>query len=180
MRTTAPATDRAPDPGTAPPTAAALDLDARLAAADATMTLRLEAAGLRHGVDAAAAETTVSLTDVVTGPVAAPEPAVVPYGTPAATTLQQAARLLRTAGWCRGATRDTGGARCLYGAVHTAAPDPRTERAAVDALMEAVRRRFRHLLDPSVPTVNDHHLVDGADAVRLLEDAASIADARGL
>ncbi|MFD7305183.1 hypothetical protein ACFV83_30345 [Streptomyces pharetrae] len=107
-----------------------------------------------------------------------PEPAEDPYATSAAATLQRAARRLRTGGWCRGATVDADGARCLYGAVHAAAPSARVEGDALDVLLDAIRRRFPGA--DTIPEANDRHLTGWKAAVRILSEAAAPADARGL
>lgn len=157
-----------------------MPLDARLAAVEAAMTVRLETASARLAVDAAEADRVVLLEEVVTGPVAAPEPADGLYGSPVAGAFQRSARRLRTGGWCRGASVDADGARCLYGVLHATTGGGRVERDALDVLEEAIRRRWPHLAEATVPAVNDHQLRDGDEAARLLDDAARIADARGL
>ncbi|MTE22618.1 hypothetical protein F0L17_26690 [Streptomyces sp. TRM43335] len=158
-------------------------LDARLAAVDAGMTLRLERAALAVSCGAAhLAAPVLDLADVVTLPVELP--AVLPspdYRTPAAALLQRAARRLEAGGWCQGATVAEDGARCLYGAVHAeAATDPtgRAEDDALAVLLEAIRRRWPGV--ETIPEANDHRLPSGRAAVELLDDAAALADARGL
>ncbi|RKN36682.1 DUF6197 family protein [Streptomyces hoynatensis] len=165
--------------------AAALDLETRLALTDAAMTLWLEETLLRAGIDAAHAETALSpadfSTEALTAYAARTRPArPLPdlYPTPVAAVLQRAARRLETDGWCRGATRDATGARCLYGALRAEARDRRQETAALDVLLEAIRRD----VDPdaaSVPAANDACISGPREAVRLLEAAAILADARG-
>ncbi|MCC3654744.1 hypothetical protein LIX60_25420 [Streptomyces sp. S07_1.15] len=170
----APARDHA-----APPVPEAVpDLDARMAATDAAMTVRLELAALALDVDASAPETVLRLEDVITGPVQLPEPEETPYPTPAAAALQRAARRLTDGGWCRGALIDAEGARCLYGAVRAEAPTARAEADALAVLLDAIRRRFPGA--GSVPDANDRCLTDGWAAVRVLGEAARLADARGL
>lgn len=154
------------------------DLDARLAATDAAMTVRLELAALAVAVNASAPETVLRLEDVITGPVQLPEPEEAPYPTPAAATLQRAARRLRDGGWCRGATVTTEGARCLYGAVRAEAPTDRAEADALSTLLDAIRRQFPGA--ESVPEANDWRLPNVRAAVRVLGQAARLADTRGL
>lgn len=155
----------------------ALGIEARLAAADAKMTLRLEQAALVADINAAKPETMLDLADVITGPVQPPLPTR-PYTSSAATTLHRAARLLETDGWCRASTLDPTGARCLWGAVRTAAPDPRTEQAAMNVLLDVVRDCWPDA--ESVPAANDRLLPDGVTAVQLLDTAAALADTHGL
>lgn len=121
----------------------------------------------------------LDLADVVTGPVTLPAPPVRPYPTPVAALLQRAARRLEVDGWCRGSTVDASGARCLYGAIHAEAAGPGEESTALAVLEDAVRRHWRELT-ATIPTVNDTLLPDGRAAVRLLDDSALLADARGL
>ncbi|GAA2639829.1 DUF6197 family protein [Streptomyces axinellae] len=168
-----PATSYSPEPAPA-----ALDLEARMAAVDAQMTVRLEMAGLALDIDSRIPVEPLDLADVVTGPVQLPDPAETPYPTPAAATLQRAARRLRTGGWSRGTTVDEAGARCLYGAVRAEAPTARAEGDALAVLMDAIRRQFPGA--ESVPHANDHELGDWRAAVQLLDGAAVLADARGL
>ena len=167
------------------PPALPLDLEARLALVDAAMTVSLERALVQLGVDAAHAETVPSPEDFTVEGLAAytataPRPAPDLYPTPAAAVLQRAANRLETDGWCRGAMRDATGARCLYGAIHReTGGSPGLEANALDVLLQAIRREF----DPdavSVPTFNDTRLGGPRVAVRLLESAARLADARGL
>lgn len=180
--THSPAASRAA-PGHTPSTPA-LDLETRLALTDAAMTLRLEEALLRVGIDTAHAETVLSTDDFTTEALAAytataPRPAPDLYPTPVAALLQRAAARLETDGWCQGAMRDATGARCLYGVIHVeAGGSPGLESDALDVLLQAIRREF----DPgaaSVPAFNDS-LGGPRVAVRLLESAARLADARGL
>ncbi|MFE1576257.1 DUF6197 family protein [Streptomyces fradiae] len=155
-----------------------LDLEARMAAVEAEMTVRLQLAGLAMDVDTAHRSAPLDLAGVITGPVELPEPEEDPYGTPAAATLQRAARRLRTGGWCQGRTVDADGARCLYGAVHAEAPSSGAEGDALAVLMDAIRRRFPGT--DTIPEANDHRLTGWQAAVRILGEAAALADARGL
>ncbi|SOD67507.1 hypothetical protein SAMN06297387_13140 [Streptomyces zhaozhouensis] len=177
------ATAAAPTPTTA---AAAgpvgeLDLETRLALTDAGMTVRLQDALLRLGVDAAAPETDARLEDAGTEALTAyvaraqPTPAFT-YRTPVAALLDRAARRLEADGWCRDATRDASGARCLYGAIHAEASAAGEEDDALALLLEAIRRR-----DPRAQTIPAHNadLAGAAAAVQLLTQAARLADARG-
>lgn len=155
---------------TAPPAAAPLDLDERL---------RLAVLA----VDAAIDTEPLDLDDVIRAPEAlsealwAPAPAHRP--TPVAALLQRAAHRLQTGGWCRGATVDDQGARCLYGAIRAADPGGAHTDDALAVLLTALRREFGPDVD-TVPQANDHLLRDREHAVRILGAAADLADARGL
>ncbi|MFB7896098.1 hypothetical protein ACFC1B_07185 [Streptomyces xiamenensis] len=167
-----------------PRPAPALGLEARLALADAEMTLRIEQALTRLAVDTAHPETQPAevaevSTEALTAHTTRNTPAPDLYPTPVAALLQRAANRLETGGWCRGATRDTSGALCLYGAIHAEADGRRgAEDDALTVLMEAIRRTFGPGAH-TVPAVNDR-LPNGAAAVGLLQRAALIADARGI
>ncbi|MEU8575217.1 DUF6197 family protein [Streptomyces asoensis] len=158
---------------------AALGLEARLAAVDALMTLRLEEAAVAHEVRTAhLGVDPVDLADVITVPLApARQPAAPPvYRTPAAALLERAHHHMRTAGWCAGALTDDAGAVCLLGALHAEAGGD--QDLVVDAsaiLLDAIRRRFH---DESVPAFNDRQR-SGAVPERMLLEAAGLADARG-
>lgn len=162
-----------------PPTTAGglLGLEARLAARDAEMTVRLELAALTAAVNAAEPEQAVDLATIVTGPVTAP---AVPgsHSTPAAAALHRAARLLETDGWCRGTTRDDHGARCMDNAIRTAASTTRAAEHALAVLLAVARQHWPDT--DSVPHANDRHLPDGRAAVQLLDRAAAAAGHRGL
>lgn len=165
---------RSPDTTRAEP-----GLDARLAAAEAAMTVRLETAALAVDINTAHVATEpLDLAAVVTGPVPLPEPPEPDYPTPMAALLQRAARRLTHGGWCRGATVDEDGARCLYGAIRAENPGGAHTDDALAVLLDAIRRRFPGA--ETIPSANDHFVPDSAAAVRLLDDAARLADTRGL
>jgi hypothetical protein len=175
---------RTAHPVTAPPqrprTAAGgpLGLEARLAARDAEMVVRLELAALTAAVDAAGAEEPVDLAEVITGPVTAPAPPA-DCSTPAAAALHGAARLLAADGWCRGTVRDDHhGAHCLEGAVRAAAATTIAADHALAVLLAVARRRWPDV--ETVPQANDQRVPDRAAAVQLLTTAAAAADHRGL
>ncbi|MFJ8691928.1 DUF6197 family protein [Streptomyces roseolilacinus] len=73
---------------------------------------------------------------------------------------------------------DADRARCLYGAVHAEAPSGRVEGDALDVLLGAIRRRFPGA--DTIPEANDRHLAGWKATVRMLSEAAALADARGL
>ncbi|MGW2613159.1 DUF6197 family protein, partial [Streptomyces mirabilis] len=85
---------------------------------------------------------------------------------------------LTTEGWCSGALIDAQGARCLYGAIRAEARGNRgLESSALDVLMDAIRREFGDV--DSVPSFNDAW-GNGRVPIRMLGQAASLADAHGL
>ena len=157
-----------------------LGFDARLAAADQAVADRCREALLRLDVDSALPATRLDLADVVRGPVQLLEEDedLEPYPTPAAATLQRAARRLATGGWCQGTVVDEDGARCLYGAIRIEAPTEHTADDALAVLLDVIRRRWPDA--GTVPEANDYRLRDGHTAVQLLDDAARVADARGI
>ena len=154
-----------------------LGLDARMALVEAAMTVRLDMAALRLGVDTAHPDTAVDLADTIRVPVAVPPAPLTLYPTPVAALLQRAVRRLETGGWCAGTLVDTDGARCLYGAIQAEATTPETEAAALDVLLEAIRRRFPAA--ETVPSFNDSRS-DAREPLRLMRRAADLANARGI
>jgi hypothetical protein len=160
----------------------ALSLEARMAAVEAALTLRLEQALVQLAVDSEHAEMIPALaefsSEALTAYAASTRPLPDLYPTPVAAVLQLAARRLESGGWCRGATVDADGARCLYGAIQgEAGRSTALETDALEVLLEVIRREF----DPeaaSVPAFNDSRLGGPRAAVRLLESAAYLAHTR--
>ncbi|MFD9459008.1 hypothetical protein ACFWBC_38845 [Streptomyces sp. NPDC059985] len=175
-----------PHPAHAPPIpartsapTAELSLEARMAATDAAMTVRLEEAAVAYEVNTAHIPIKpVDLGDVIAVP---PPPALqppTPYPTPVAGLLQRAHHRLLTDGWCSGALVDEEGARCLYGAIHAEARgDNSLEDSAAAVLLDAIRRKFTSV--DSVPSFNDTHS-SGRVPMRMLDQAGDLAHARGL
>ncbi|MFI1004926.1 hypothetical protein ACIP10_36100 [Streptomyces galbus] len=168
-----------------PPAAAAADtghlsLDARLAAVEAAMTVRLDEAAVAHEVRTAHIHTDpVDLADVITVPLTPTlQPPQRPPATPVAALLERARARMEGDGWCAGALTDESGAVCLLGAIRKeAAGDRGLEADAAAVLLDAIRRDFGDV--PSVPAFNDAHGSPGIP-VRMLDRAARLADARGL
>ncbi|MCX5207594.1 hypothetical protein OG897_40095 [Streptomyces sp. NBC_00237] len=174
-----------PHPAHAPPLSvrtsappAALSLEARLAATDAAMTVRLEEAAVAYEVNTAHIPTVpVDLGDVVTLPLTPTLQPPAPYATPVAALLQRAHHRLLTDGWCTGALIDVEGARCLYGAIHHEAHgDQSLASRGLQILMDAIHREFGGDVD-SVPSFNDG-FASGRVPLRMLDKAAVLADAR--
>jgi hypothetical protein len=145
------------------------------------MTARLDEAAVAYEVNTAHIATDpVDLADIVTVPLnTGPTPLPELYPTPVAALLQRAHHRLLTGGWCTGALVDEDGARCLLGAIRAEARgDSGLEANAVTVLLDAIRRTFGDDVD-SVPSFNDAH---GSARVplRMLDQAAHLADARGL
>ncbi|MGW3652497.1 DUF6197 family protein [Streptomyces sp. NPDC000878] len=166
---------------TAPAPPAALSLEERMAFINAAMTVRLDEAKVAYEVNTAHIDTEpVDLADVVTGPVDT-EPRLLPdlYPTPVAALLQRAHHRLLTGGWCKDVLVDEDGAACMLGAIRAEARGDRgLESNAVTVLMDAIRRRFGDDVD-SVPGFNDAW--DGGRVpIRMVDQAADLADARGL
>ncbi|MFJ9635029.1 hypothetical protein ACIRU8_45790 [Streptomyces sp. NPDC101175] len=160
-----------------------LSLDARLAAVDAAMTVRLEIAAVAHEVRTAHIDTVpVDLADVVTVPDTLPHTTPAPppttYRTPVAALLERAQHRMTSGGWCAGALTDESGAVCMMGAIRAeAGGNDALESSALAVVREALTRRFGG--DISVPDFNDAH-GSGRIPGRMLGEAASVADARGL
>ncbi|GAA2524428.1 DUF6197 family protein [Streptomyces longisporus] len=163
----------------APPTE--LSLEERLAFINAAMTVRLDEAKVAYEVNTAHIDTEpVDLADVVTIPIdtgLAPLPAL--YPTPVAAVLQRAHHRLLTGGWCKDALVDADGARCMLGAIRIEARGDRgLESNAVAVLLDAIRRTFGDDVD-SVPGFNDA-FGSARTPIRMVDQAAALADARGL
>ncbi|MGW2770566.1 DUF6197 family protein [Streptomyces sp. NPDC001275] len=160
---------------------AGLSLEARLAAVNAAMTVRLDEAAVAYEVNTAHIPTEpVDPADIVTVSVDT-EPAPLPdlYPTPVAALLQRAHHRLLTSGWCKDALVDDNGARCMLGAIRAeACGDRGLEADAAAVLLDAIRRKFGDHVD-SVPSFNDAHGT-GRIPVRMVDQAAHLADARGL
>ncbi|MFE7948238.1 hypothetical protein [Streptomyces sp. NPDC057426] len=173
-----PAPTTQPAPAAAPP--AELTLEERLTLIDAAMTVRLDEAKVAYEVNTAHIPTEpVGLADVVTGPLdTGPAPLPDLYPTPVAAVLQRAHHRLLTGGWCSGALADEDGARCMLGAIRIEARgDSGLEASAASVLLDAIRRKFGDV--DSVPSFNDAHGSAGVP-IRMVEQAAGLADARGL
>ncbi|MFP8887818.1 DUF6197 family protein [Streptomyces mangrovi] len=165
MSTPATAAARPTTPSVPAP-AEPLDLDQRLVLAALAVDARLDTEPL-------------DLADIIRLPVDLPAPPEPSYPTPVAALLQRAARRLKTAGWCRGQTVDEAGARCLYGALRAEDPGGAHTDDALAVLLTALRREFGPDIE-TIPAANDHLLRSRGHAVRILGDAAALADTRGL
>ncbi|MEU5632130.1 hypothetical protein ACH47C_23470 [Streptomyces rishiriensis] len=166
-------------PATAPP--AALSLEERLAFVNAAMSVRLDEAKVAYEVNTAHIDTEpVDLADVVTVPLTPTlQPPPQSYPTPVAALLERAHHRLLTSGWCKDVLVDEDGARCMLGAIRIEARgDGGLEADAATVLLDAIRRKFGDDVD-SVPSFNDAH-GSGRVPMRMLDQAAGLADARGL
>ncbi|WP_055714044.1 DUF6197 family protein [Streptomyces torulosus] len=177
--TSAPAPARASTTGARPH----LSLEDRLAALDAAMTVKLDEAAVAFEVNTAhIPNALVNLADAVTLPgalAAAPHPLPDLYPTPVAALLQRAHHRMATDGWCAGALIDEDGAVCLLGAItKQSGGDQSLAGRALDVLMDAIRRKFGPDVE-SVPSFNDA-FAGGRVPMRMLEEAAVLADARGI
>ncbi|MFB6961165.1 hypothetical protein ACFCYB_30205 [Streptomyces sp. NPDC056309] len=176
-----PASRRQAPPAVAP-VDAGLSLEARLAAVDAAMTVRLDEAAVAYEVRTALIPTTpVDVADVVTVPLTLTlqPPAPPTYTTPIAGLLERAHHRMETDGWCAGALRDEQGAVCLLGAIRAEAGGDRgLEADAARIVLDAIRRRFGDDID-SIPGFNDAW-GNGRASTRVLYEAALLADSQGL
>lgn len=181
MPQTRPAIDETATTTAAPAPPAELTLEERLTLVNAAMTSRLDEAAVAYEVNTAHISIEpVDLADVVTGPIDI-EPAPLPelYPTPVAALLQRAHHRLLTGGWCKDVLVDEDGARCMLGAIRIEARgDSGLEAGAVAVLLDAIRRKFGDDVD-SVPSFNDAHGT-GRVPIRIVGEAAGLADARGL
>lgn len=143
-------------------------LEARLAAADAEMTTRLQTAGLAVDVNTAHLPD-IDWTDHITGPVA-PPPA--PEATPVAGLLHRARLRILRDGWCRDAARNDAGGMCLTEAIRAEARSHAEEGEARILLRRA-------LGGDSIPEQN-RRLPDAAAAAGVLASAAAMAVQQGL
>ncbi|MEW2623641.1 hypothetical protein [Streptomyces sp. NPDC048106] len=176
----APAVDHPAPTTQAPAPPADLTLEERLTLINTEMTARLDEAAVAYEVNTAHIETEpVDLADVVTGPVdTGPAPLPDLYPTPVAALLQRAQHRLLTGGWCKDALVDEDGARCMLGAIRIEARgDSGLEASAASVLLDAIRRKFGDV--DSVPSFNDAH-GRGRVPIRMVDQAARLADARGL
>lgn len=150
-------------------------LDARLAATDAEMTLRLETAALRHAVDALTPETPSERAYDLAVTAAAVTDAEVRHAPPVAACLRRAAQRLEVDGWCQHTTR-SGDARCLLGAIQDAATSAAEAASAAALLLDVIRQRR-----PTAASVAEYNDSAPPGAVSsALEGAAHAALARGL
>ncbi|MFI7396409.1 DUF6197 family protein [Streptomyces tendae] len=170
-----------PSPATAPAPGDGLTLEARLAAVEALMSIRLDEAAVAHEVRTAHIDTTpVDLADVITVPLTPTlQPSTPQPGTPVAALLERARARMETDGWRAGALSDESGAVCLLGAIRKEAGGDRgLETDAASVVLDAIHRRFGTHVD-SVPEFNDSW-GSGHTPTRMLGEAASMADAQGL
>ncbi|MET9187718.1 MULTISPECIES: hypothetical protein [Streptomyces] len=170
-----------PSPATAPAPGDGLSLEARFAAVEALMSVRLDEAAVAHEVRTAHIDTTpVDLADVITVPLTPTlQPGTPATGTPVAALLERARARMESDGWCTGALSDESGAVCLLGAIRKEAGGDRgLEADAASVVLDAIRRRFGDHVD-SVPEFNDSW-GSGHTPTRMLGEAASVADAQGL
>lgn len=176
-----PAIDHPAPTTAAPAPPKALSLEERLAFINTKMTARLDEAAVAYEVNTAHIPTEpVDLADIVTGPVdTGPAPLPDLYPTPVAALLQRAHHRLLTGGWCKDVLVDEDGARCMLGAIRVEARgDSGLEADAAAVLLDVIRRKFGDDVD-SVPSFNDAHGT-GRVPIRMVDQAAGLADARGL
>jgi hypothetical protein len=157
-----------------------LSLEARMAAVDAAMTIRLEEASLANDINTAHIATEpVDLADVIRGPVDSPRTPVDLYPTPVAALLQRALQRLTRDGWCgHTPTTSVPGPDCLQSAIYKEARgNYGLASEGLDVLLDAIRRQFTNA--DSVPGFNDAW---GRPTVplRLLDQAADLAGSRNI
>ncbi|UNZ20611.1 hypothetical protein [Streptomyces sp. 891-h] len=144
-----------------------LDLETRMAMADAAVIVRLDRAALAHAVN------TAHLPDSPTLPHLPVDTQSAAEQNPVAALLHRArARILRD-GWCRGAAHNSGGGMCLLEAIHVEARSHAEEGEA-----RLLLRRALGGGDP-IPEQN-RRLTNTAHAAAILAAAADLATQRGL
>lgn len=157
---------------------AVLDLDARLALADAVMSVRLDQAAVAFEVNTAHLSAVEPVPHIAESSPLPLTPALSPYSTPLASLLHQARARLETDGWCRDALFDESGAICPIRAIRLEAHGNR--RLADDAcvlLLDIIRRHF-----PDAETIPSWNAAQTSAAPVLLQldRAAHHAHTRGL
>ncbi|MGX1254163.1 hypothetical protein RKD48_006674 [Streptomyces ambofaciens] len=120
-----------------------LDLDARLAAVEAAMTVRLDEAAVAFEVNTAhlpGADPIPHIAEILPQvPAFAPSP----YRTPLADLLHRARLRIEADGWCRDAVFDESGAVCPIRAIRLEARGDRDlAHDACVALLDAIQERF--------------------------------------
>ncbi|MEU9137259.1 hypothetical protein AB0D33_15040 [Streptomyces sp. NPDC048404] len=180
----------AAEPGRQPERQPGDGLEARLAAVAAEMDARLAEAAVAYEVNTAHIETpavdwsgigapSAPTGPLPTSPVPGAPPGLAAHATPVAALLHRASLRLRTDGWCAGALTDDDGHLCSQGAIRReSGGDRRIEAQAMGVLLEAIRRQFGPQVE-SVPSFNDAW-GNGREPTRMLEQAAILADTRGL
>lgn len=145
-----------------------VDLETRLALADAAMTVRLEQAQLAFDVNTAHLPTlSVEPASAPILPATAPQPA--PATSPLANVYLAAIAIIRERGWTRGALRE-GSAVCAVGAIRAAA-GPANRGLADDActhLLDVIQRQYTA---ETVPSWNDSQ-TSAEPVIRILNTAA--------
>ncbi|MFJ1647985.1 hypothetical protein [Streptomyces sp. NPDC088258] len=135
---------------TSQPTAAPeLDLDTRLALADAAMNVRLDHAQLTFAVN------TAHLPDTPVkqlAPRTAPPYGPAPVAGALASIFLDALRIIDTRGWTRSTLRDNNGAVCAYGALRAAATSRHQADDACVLLLDVIQQRYQA---DTVPSWND-------------------------
>ncbi|MFE9886858.1 hypothetical protein [Streptomyces scopuliridis] len=153
---------------TSPPAAAVpeLDLDARLALADAAMAVRLDHAALAFEINTAhlPAPTYEPITPILPTPDSQ-------SATPLAACLQRAIRILGERGWTRGNLRSEDGAVCAAGAIRAAATSQHQADDACALLLGVIEQRFTA---ETVPSWNDQQ-ASAESVIRVLGAAADHA-----
>ncbi|MYS78372.1 hypothetical protein GTY88_49330 [Streptomyces sp. SID5926] len=124
----------------APPT---LDLDARLAAVEAAMTVRLDEAAVAFEVNTAHLPGADPVPHIAEAPLTTPAATPSPHRTPLADLLHRARLRIETDGWCRDAAFDESGAVCPIQAIRLEARGDRDlAHDACVALLDAIQAQF--------------------------------------
>jgi hypothetical protein len=148
-----------------------VDLDTRLAIADAAMTLRLEQAQLQFDVNTAHLPDS-PVVELEIGDLAAPIlPAIEAQpASPLAAVYLGAIQIIRERGWARGGLRDEQGAVCAVGAIRAAAHNRGQADDACAHLLDTIQAHFADA--ETVPSWNDQQ-TNAGPVIRILGTAAN-------
>ncbi|HEY9375235.1 DUF6197 family protein [Streptomyces sp.] len=157
-----------------PPT---LDLEARFALIDATMTLRLEQAALAFAVNTAHLPGADPIPDITAPLPLTPTAAPNPYNTPIAGALHRARQRIEQDGWCRDAVFDEQGAICPIRAIRLEAATRHQADDACVLLLDAIQRDFADA--ETIPSWNAAQ-TSPAPVLLYLDKAAQLAHTRSI
>lgn len=154
-----------------------LDLEARFALLDATMTIRLEQAALTFAVNTAHLPGADPIPDITAPLPLTPTAAPHPYTTPIAGTLHRARQRIEQDGWCRDAVFDEQGAICPIRAIRLEAATRHQADDACVLLLDVIQRDFANA--ETIPSWNAQQASAGP-VLLYLDKAAQLAHTRSI
>lgn len=146
-----------------------VDIDTRLAIADAAMNVRLDHAQLAFDVNTAHLPTPV-IDPPETPILPALAPQTAPTSSPLAAVYLGAIQVIRERGWTRGNLRDEQGAVCAVQAIRYAASTAGQADDACAHLLDVIQQEFTDAA--TVPAWNDQQS-SAAPVIRILGTAAN-------